>query len=55
LDQAIHSSTEAIRLDPDQANVYHHRSLAHAEKGHREQAEADQKKAVQLSPELDGQ
>jgi tetratricopeptide (TPR) repeat protein len=42
----------AIELDPNDAQSYNNRGQAHLSKGHREQAIADFRKALELQPGL---
>ena len=50
-DQAIADFTEAIRLDPDNADIYHDRGLAYGKKGDESKSQADLSKAKELGYE----
>jgi tetratricopeptide (TPR) repeat protein len=49
-DQAIADFTQALRLDPDNANAYNERGSAYAAKGDYDQALADYNQAIRLDP-----
>jgi len=49
-DRGIADYDQAIRLDPNDALSYNNRGQAHLSKGHREQAIADFRKALELQP-----
>ena len=50
LDRAIADFTDAIRLDPNDADAYYARGLAFSTNGDRDHAVADLSEAVQLRP-----
>jgi tetratricopeptide (TPR) repeat protein len=52
-DQAISEFNKAIRIDPNNANVYHFRSVAYANKKEYDRAIADLTEAVRLDPNSD--
>ena len=51
-DTAIADFTEAIRLDPTDANRYCNRGIAHCKKGDYDLAIGDLSKAIELKPDL---
>ena len=51
-DKGIADYDQAIRIDPTDADSYNNRGQAHLAKGHREQAIADFRKALELRPGL---
>jgi len=52
LDKAIADYTQAIRLDPDLAEVYGVRGLAYSQKGDFDKAIADCNQAIRLGPDF---
>ena len=52
LDKAIADCSQAIRLNPDDAEAYKHRGLAYQEKGDHAKANADLKRAKELDPNV---
>ncbi len=51
-EKSISELTAAIRINPNNGDVYCRRGIAHYELGHRQKALADSKKAVELNPKL---
>jgi len=52
-DQAIALFSEAIEINPRNADAYHNRGLAYALKGQLEKATSDLNKAIELDPRYD--
>ena len=51
-DRAIADYTEAIRLDPKNANAYSNRGYAYSDKGDTDRAIADFTEAIRLDPKF---